>query len=74
MAGSKRCRRSTGKREDITRRERDDAERDERGSMKRDERMREISTAVRAALAVWEIVWTLVREHVLHGPGSGRLL
>jgi hypothetical protein len=31
-------------------------------------------TAVRIALLTWEIVWTLVREHVLRGTGPGSLL
>lgn len=74
MTGSKRRRGPAGKREDIARRERDDAERRERENTRRDERTREISTAVRAALVVWEIVWMLAREHVLRGPGPGRLL
>lgn len=34
----------------------------------------QISTAVRLILLVWEIVSTLVREHVLRGAGPWRLL
>lgn len=73
MTGSKRRPRAAAKREEIARRERNETAR-ERESMKRDERTREITAAVRAALVIWEIVWTLIREHMLRGPGSGRLL
>ncbi len=30
-------------------------------------------TAVRLVMMIWEIVWTLVRGHVLRGTGPGRL-
>ena len=30
--------------------------------------------AIRFVLMVWEIVWTLVREHALRGTGPGPLL
>ena len=66
MTSSKKRRRPTAKREDIARHERE--------SMRRDERTREISAAVRVVLLLWEIVWTLVREHVLRGTGPGRPL
>jgi hypothetical protein len=40
----------------------------------RSERAREVSMTVRAVLMIWEIVWTLVREHVSRGTGPGPLL
>jgi hypothetical protein len=49
---------------------RKNAERREQESAKRSERTREICTAVRVVLTVWEIVWTLIREHLTRtGPG-----
>ncbi len=66
MTSSKKCRRTAATREDTERRERE--------STKRSERTREISTAIRVVMILWEIVWTLVHEHVLHGTGPGRLL
>jgi len=33
-----------------------------------------ISVAVRIVMMIWEVVWTLVREHLLRGTGPGRLL
>jgi hypothetical protein len=69
-----RKRRRAAKREEIASSVQDDAERCRRDSERRDERTREISTAVRAALVIWEIVQTLIRERLLLGTGPGRLL
>ena len=66
MTGSKKRRRAAVKREV--------ARRHNQESTKRGERMREVNTAVRAALMIWEIVWMLVREHLLRGTGPGRPL
>ena len=74
MTSSKRRRRAAAKREEIARCKRDETDRRERASTKRDERAREISTALRAALVIWEIVQVLIHEHVLHGTGPWRLL
>ncbi len=45
-----------------------------RGEVKRQDAERhvrtdQVSMAVRIAMLTWEIVWTLVREHVLRGTG-----
>jgi hypothetical protein len=66
VTSSKKRRRAAVKREDLACREREEAE--------RRERTREISTAVRVVLMLWEIVWTLVRDHVIRGTGPGRFL
>ena len=34
----------------------------------------QIGAAARIVMLIWEIVWTLVREHVLKGTGPGHLL
>ena len=74
MTVSKKRRHAAVKQEDVACREREEAERRERESAERGERTREIGTAVRVVLMLWEIIWTLVREHVLRGTGPGRLL
>jgi hypothetical protein len=52
-----------------------DSKRHHRSDVRRESaRTDQISIAVRVVLMIWEIVWTLVREHVLQGPGPGRLL
>ena len=38
------------------------------------ERTGQLSTAVRLVMMIWEIIWTLVREHMLRGTGPRRLL
>ncbi len=38
------------------------------------ERTDQISLAVRLLMMTWEIIWTLVREHVFRGTGPRRLL
>jgi hypothetical protein len=66
VAGSKKCRPGV-KQEDAERREREEAERRERA--------REVCTAVRVVLMIWEFVWPLIREHVSRGgTGPGPLL
>ena len=74
MTGSKKRRHAAVKRDDVACREREEAVRRERESAERGERTREISTAVRVALMLWEIIWTLLRERVLRGTGPERLL
>jgi hypothetical protein len=46
----------------------------ERTGAERRERAYEIATAVRAVMTIWEIIWALVRDHVIRGPGPGGLL
>jgi hypothetical protein len=65
LAGPKKCRPTV---------KRKDAERSEQESAKRSERAREISTAARVVIMAWEIVWTLVRDHMSRGTGPGPLL
>ena len=61
LAGPKKCRPAV-KRKDVECREHE--------GTKRSERALEICTAVRVMITVWEIVWTLVRDHVSRtGPG-----
>ena len=69
MAGSKKYLRPGVKQEDAGCRKREEAE--------RRERVREVCTAVtavRVVLMIWELVWTLVREHLSRGTGPGPLL
>jgi hypothetical protein len=68
MTGSKRHR--DEKRDDADR-EREDAERRMRQN---EERRAEITTAARAVIVIWELVWALIRGHLLTGTGPGRLL
>jgi hypothetical protein len=67
--GSKR--RRDEKREDAADHKREDAERRKREN---EERRAEITMAARAVIVIWELVWALIREHLLTGTGSGRLL
>jgi hypothetical protein len=71
VTGSKKRRHSAVRREDPTGRDREEAQRRARENADR-ERTREISTAVRIVLMIWEIVWTLIRDHVITGTGPGR--
>jgi hypothetical protein len=73
VTGSKK-RHAAVKREDLACREQEEAGPRERESTERGERTRDISTAVRVVLMFWEIIWTLVRDHVIRGTGPGRLL
>ncbi len=45
-----------------------------RTDAERRERAYEITTAARAVMMIWEIIWELVRDHVIRGTGPGRLL
>jgi hypothetical protein len=38
------------------------------------EHVSQISVAVRLVMMIWEIIWALVREHILRGTGPQRLL
>jgi len=74
VTGSKKRRHAAVRREDLVCREREEAQRRARERAERSERTREISTALRIVLMLWEIVWTLVRDHVIRGTGPGRFL
>ena len=51
-----------------------DSSNDSSKEHRRCERAAQIGLAARLVTMIWEIVWTLVREHVFHGTGPGRLL
>lgn len=61
-------------RDSAERRAREAAERREREEAERRERRESMGMALRVVMIVWDIVWTLAREHVFRGAGPGRLL
>jgi hypothetical protein len=51
-----------------------DVERRDRKSANRGTRIGEISTVVRILLLIWEVVRTLIDEHIFPSAGPGHLL
>ena len=73
MTGSDKQSRGSGEGESQDSRDREDVEHSERKRVNRGIQPAEFGTVVRILLLIWEVIRTLIDEHIFPGAGPGRL-